>query len=786
MKKETLDVGVYSRLFQKTLILSVCLVQAVFASATTNGVQSLFVDASNAAKATNLDRSIDTLLFLNHINYVVETLDSYQNSLVLEQEYKTICANNLNINRIPNDDIKTALIKLLDAIYAMRRTEKEYKRAKDEIERNHVDAKRDIWMKFACNALASGTSGAMAAKEGGPWVMGLGAGKAVLGEAVTAFAQFEQEKRKYQKMGKASVFAYTDKKEDLMHKEYQHLLGLQFKFGSNSKNGDKLLSDNNFIIPDQYRLSGKNAKNLVNALKGENTNGVYDQLKFLKSHDAYAFFPTFWYYYSIVAYKTDHIEEALQGCKHFNEINRGLFRSDPMAAAVAMTEASIMIERKKIDKVRLDRLLRVILKNDKEGPNSDWEYFCACIYGNVLDKPKEAYEILWAMIARLERQNSAKLVEHADLFTARENEIEAGKKKDDEKSAERENFFADHPVPIDSDLVRARILLRQIMSKNKDPMTAEYLREVCYKNTTSSLEKLYYVGLMKTDSLWKIAKEDVEKLTLRYHRLNKKSGTFIFELPMTWFILGDFKIVADLYQGTNKVCSLNESVKGRHMVKSLDRKEYDVAAIRIPCHPSLLNGKDSVVIRLPHKSWPVQVMYMPDINYDLDDYEKNDSCVTFIPNKAVFMNENEKRPLKYADMNAVKQKIANWPKEEGWNRIVYDFANEIRCNTGSVVSVSVTNRSYLISCTNTLPLHRSIDLKVLTFNHYGAKFCTIGGEVELNPYAGVNILLDWPAELKGCLKPAYLAIESKEYRSTMNKWDDFNLRDHIPFLRRKK
>lgn len=786
MKKETLDAGVYSRLFKKTLVLSVCLLQTVFASATTNGVQSLFVDASNAAKATNLDRSIDTLLFLNHINYVVQTLDTYQNSLVLEQEYKTICANNLNINRIPNDDIKTALLKLLNAIYEMRRTEKEYKRAKDEIERNHVDARRDIWMKFACNALASGTSGAMAAKEGGPWVMGLGAGKAVLGEAVTAFAQFEQEKRKYQKMGQASMFAYTDRKEDLMHQEYGHLLELQFKFGSNSKDGDKLLSDNNFIIPDQYRLSGENAKNLVDALKGENTDGVYDQLKFLKSHDAYAFFPTFWYYYSIVAYKTDHIEEALQGCKHFNEINRGLFRSDPMAAAVAMTEASIMIERKQIDKVRLERLLGIILKNDKEGPNSDWEYFCACMYGNVLDKPKEAYEILGAMIARLERQNSTKLVEHADLFTARENEIEAGKKKDDEKSAERENFFADHPVPIDSDLVRARILLRQIMSKNKDPMTAEYLREACYKNTTSSLEKLYYVGLMKTDSLWKIAKEDIEKLTLRYHRLNKKSGMFIFELPMTWFILGDFKIVADLYQGTNKVCSLNESVKGRHMVKSLDRKEYDVAAIRIPCQPSLLNGKDSVVIRLPHKSWPVQVMYMPDINYDIDDYEKNDSCVTFIPNKAVFMNENEKRPLKYADMNAVKQKIANWPKEEGWNRIVYDFASEIRCNTGSVVSVSVTNRSYLISCTNTVPLHRSIDLKVLTFNYYGAKFCTIGGELDLKPYAGVNILLDWPAELKGCLKPAYLAIESKEYRSTMNEWDDFKLRDHIPFWKSKR
>ena len=786
MKKETLDAGVYSRLFKKTLILSVCLVQTVFASATTNTVQSLFVEASNAAKATNLDRSIDTLLFLNHINYVVQTLDTYQNSLVLEQEYKTICANNLNINRIPNPEIKNALIDLLDAIYEMRRTEKDYMRAKEEIERNHADAKRDIWMKFACNALASGTSGAMAAKEGGPWVMGLGAGKAVLGEAVTAFAQFEQEKRKYQRQGRASIFAYEDGKEEAMHRQYKKLFNLQCRFGSdNSKESDNMLSGN-FIIPDQYQLKGANVETLVNALKGDDADGVFRELKFLKDHKAYAFFPTFWYYYSIIAYKTEHIDDALEGCKHFNEINRGLFRSDPMAAAVAMTEASIMIERKQIDKVRLEQLLKIILKNDWEGPNSDWEYFCACMYGNVLDNPKEAYEILGAMISRLERQNSSKLVEHVDLFTEKENKIEAGKKKDDEKFAERENFFADHPVPIDSDLVRARILLRQIMSKNKDPMTAEYLREVCYKNTTSSLEKLYYVGLMKTDSLWKIAKEDVEKLTLRYHRLNKKSGMFIFELPMTWFILGDFKIVADLYQGTNKVCSLNESVKGRHMVKSLDRKEYDVAAIRIPCQPSLLNGKDSVVIRLPHKSWPVQVMYMPDINYDIDDYEKNDSCVTFIPNKAVFMNENEKRPLKYADMNAVKQKIANWPKEEGWNRIVYGFASEIRCNTGSVVSVSVTNRSYLISCTNTVPLHRSIDLKVLTFNHYGAKFCTIGGELDLKPYAGVNILLDWPAELKGCLKPAYLAIESKEYRSTMNEWDDFKLRDHIPFWKSKR
>lgn len=772
----------HCHLLEKIILLAACASGTVIAVADTNVTESLFAQASQAASASNLERGIDTLLFLNHMNYVVETMDSYQNSLVLEQEYKTICANNLNMNHIPDPDIKDQLILLLDAIHKLIRTEIEYTRAKEDIERDHINAKHDIWMRFACGALSSGMSGALAAKEAGPLVMGLGAGKAVLGEAVTAFTQFEQAKRQYQKKGRGALFDYVDDKKDTVHTVYKEMLKLQYKFGASSKESDGSVPDCNFVIPDQYRLSGTNAKILVEILKDENPEGVFKQLDFHRTHGAYAFFPTFWYYYSIVAYKTGHVDEALEGCKHFNEINRGLFRSDPMAAAIAMTETSIMIERKQIDPVRLEELLQIILKNDKEGSNSDWEYFCACIYSSVLNKPKEAYKILGAMIARLERQNSNKLVKYSDLFSDKEKEIKD--KKDKEKCAARENFFAENPVPIDSDLVRARILLREIMASNKDPMTVDYLRDVCYKNTTSSLEKLYYVGLMKTDSLWKIVKEDVEKLSLRYHRTGKE-GSFVLAIPMTWFILGDIEISADLYQGTNKVCSLTETKKSRYMLKGFGQGEYDVAAIKIPCSPSLLNGKDSIVIRLPHKSWPVQIMYMPDICYDIDNFKKNPEVVTFVPNKAVFMDEI--RPLRYVETKEVKQKISEWPKDEGCERRVYDYAVDVPCQFGSIVSMGVTNKSYLITCTNSCPQHRTLEVKVLTFNHYGAKFCTLENEVQLEPNATATILLHWPDELKESIKPAYVAIESKEYRSKRDQLQDVQWRDYIPsFLKIKK
>lgn len=731
----------------------------------TNNVRSLFRDASRATSTTNLDRGIDTLLFLNHINYVVETLQTYQNALVLEQEYKTINPNNLNMNLIPNETIKDQVVKLLDAIYAMRNIQKDYDREKSKLERARINARRDMWMKFAQNAVSSG----MASAQGStPWEIGLGAGAAILGEAVSAYAEFEKAKREIQERGESNAFAYADQKESQMHEAYKSLVNLQYKFGAakDRTNGGPSEMDDEFTIPDKFRLSGENAKNLVKALKCDDFNNVYKELKDYKRLDAYTFFPTFWYYYAVIAYKTGHLIDALAACRHFEAINRGLFRSDPMAAAVAMTEICVSVERKSIDANRIRALLEVIMKNDRECKNSDWEYFCASIYNQVLNDQPMACEILDAMIARLERQNKEKLVKYSDLF--REKEKELAKEDEDECQKLRENFFKEHSVPEDSDLARAQILYRDILARNQDPLTMEYLRSVCIRNTTASLEKLYYVGSMKSEALWNIAKKDIERLNLRYEKYGKKTGEFVFEIPLTWFVLGDMTISMDLYQGSNKVDTVVETLGKRSITKGL--KEYDVVSIRIPCCPNMLNGKDSFAVRLPHKSWPVQILYMPNICYDIDQSLANGREARYVPNTAEF--SGEVRQLTIEDMDKVKDTILKWPLEQDWKRYFFAYANKIPVRQDGIKEIEVKDRSYVVHYENPDKLHRTLQLKILAFNRYGAKFCTLQSEVELAPEAKGELMVCWPDELKGCAQPAYCALEVKNCRTMANRFTD--------------
>ena len=54
-----------------------------------------------AESAAASDAALDTIAQINHINWVVNTIKTYNNALVLEEEYDKISPGRLNLNRIP-------------------------------------------------------------------------------------------------------------------------------------------------------------------------------------------------------------------------------------------------------------------------------------------------------------------------------------------------------------------------------------------------------------------------------------------------------------------------------------------------------------------------------------------------------------------------------------------------------------------------------------------------------------------------------------------------------------
>ena len=58
----------------------------------------------NELSAANQDAILDTIAQINHINWVVNVIKSYNNVIVLEEEYEKISPGNLYLDRIPDEE----------------------------------------------------------------------------------------------------------------------------------------------------------------------------------------------------------------------------------------------------------------------------------------------------------------------------------------------------------------------------------------------------------------------------------------------------------------------------------------------------------------------------------------------------------------------------------------------------------------------------------------------------------------------------------------------------------
>ena len=56
------------------------------------------------AESPDKDAALDTIAQINHLNWVFNTIKTYNNALVLEEEYNKISPGHLNLNRIPDQE----------------------------------------------------------------------------------------------------------------------------------------------------------------------------------------------------------------------------------------------------------------------------------------------------------------------------------------------------------------------------------------------------------------------------------------------------------------------------------------------------------------------------------------------------------------------------------------------------------------------------------------------------------------------------------------------------------
>ena len=80
------------------------------------------------------DAALDTIAQINHINWVVNTIKTYNNVLVLEEEYDKISPGRLNLNRIPDEETMHRIVKMLDQLHALRMKERDLKKWREDFD----------------------------------------------------------------------------------------------------------------------------------------------------------------------------------------------------------------------------------------------------------------------------------------------------------------------------------------------------------------------------------------------------------------------------------------------------------------------------------------------------------------------------------------------------------------------------------------------------------------------------------------------------------------------------
>ncbi len=582
----------------------------------------LSITAQTPVQPQHLDSeaALDTIALINHINYSVEVIRSYNNVVALEEEYRNISPDNLNLNRIPDEEALQLIRDILNTLNSMRMNERQRKWYQHVLERDLDGAKLEGKAKMATSVAEAIVNG-----DGGLWAS---IKKTVLGHIPLVTEQYAT----YKKTEHALRGQLEDKQFDLdtekmnkLHEMNDMLLVRQWKLVQT------------YRLDDRLRVTGKDVQGLVMCLKDSNRKRCFLRLKSMAR--IFEVYSTYWYYRAALALVTDNYEDALMSSEQFEKVNRNLFRTDQMSANITMIKITALLQLDRVDKDVIRKGLEAICQRNYDASNAEQSIFCTSIYLSVLDDPKEARNVLDPLMARLSADSEIELTDYCDLFT-------------------RPNERLELP-PNTINLVQCRMLRLAIDQKTEQEVHVERLREICERETTCSLEKLFYFGQLRIEDLWRLAEKDVIKINLRV-----TSDKLIAEIPVSWFLLGNMEMSIELLRGEKILTSFDCGKENRTHVMSrpmLEPNSKDMAYVRlaIPIGRTSLEECDGARLKLKHISWPVDILYASRQPFSKGDTElvpiRVEHFMSKTINKTVMKNPNSQSKEDFEEMKSAAE-----------------------------------------------------------------------------------------------------------------------------------
>lgn len=459
---------------------------------------------------------LDAIAQINHINWIVNVIKTYDNAMILEEEYEKISYGNLNLNRIPDEETRSRITNMLDTLYSLRKDEREMKhwRGKFLDERMRKMREYDLGAaKRVWGLLREGILGFLSDDVGTVLQTAFDVGHGCLSlqydydNFVHGFDRELQER----------VFAFDSRKIALLHKLNTEMLDYQWRLVRKYHLDDKAT-----------RVTDTDVKVLLSVLKDGNASRIYTRLVSMKSR--YRLFPEYWYYLSCAAMETGHFKEGRDACDTFFKVNRGIFLDDPMAGTVALNKA-MMLDKSKDNLPELQHCLEITWSNNQSRCEWKQDFIVASLYDGILHDNKKAVEILEHAIAGLESEMS--------------------ERKRNKKSI----------APLARTLGEYHAFLFRLLPNEPMPTA------ICASEFISFSDKLRCLSRSNASDVWETIKNDISGVSLEYFEGGffggGWSGKATVTTPASWLLNEDIPVEVEELLSDEATAELSEQISDR-------------------------------------------------------------------------------------------------------------------------------------------------------------------------------------------------------------------------------